>query len=430
MKRPVCILLIIVAVVCFGAALSYPILYNSRKRENDDLQEQLTSLREEALGGSAHADGLNTEQDSPDGQSVRTVSDGANAGTPDSAAGTGADAGAAGAAAGTGANTGITAGTGANAGTAAGTGADAGAAGTVDGSSGSGTFLPASGAAADQAAKDAEEESAVREDGGLNYDKLAFEDLLLDYVPGMKWRQVTIPEYEEPSAPVLLKGSVTAKNRNAREGALPYPLKKKEKPDDSAILPELQDIHDINPDLIGWIRIEGTDIDYPVVQTADSEFYLTHDFYGRENNNGSVILDSKCDVYTPSYNLVISGHHMRSGAMFGRLPEYQDENYWREHRFVEFDSLYDRNQYVVMAAFYSADYDEDEEGFRYNADIQYKIDADQWLEEIREEQLYDTGIDAEFGDEFITLTTCERSRHKEGRFVLILRKLREGETVE
>ena len=267
MKRPVCILLIIVAVVCFGAALSYPILYNSRKRENDDLQEQLTSLREEALGGSAHADGLNTEQDSPDGQSVRTVSDGANAGTPDSAAGTGADAG---------------------------------AAGTVDGSSGSGTFLPASGAAADQAAKDAEEESAVREDGGLNYDKLAFEDLLLDYVPGMKWRQVTIPEYEEPSAPVLLKGSVTAKNRNAREGALPYPLKKKEKPDDSAILPELQDIHDINPDLIGWIRIEGTDIDYPVVQTADSEFYLTHDFYGRENNNGSVILDSKCDVYTPS----------------------------------------------------------------------------------------------------------------------------------
>ena len=110
MKRPVCILLIIVAVVCFGAALSYPILYNSRKRENDDLQEQLTSLREEALGGSAHADGLNTEQDSPDGQSVRTVSDGANAGTPDSAAGTGADAGAAGAAAGTGANTGITAG--------------------------------------------------------------------------------------------------------------------------------------------------------------------------------------------------------------------------------------------------------------------------------------------------------------------------------
>ena len=303
-------------------------------------------------------------------------------------------------------------------------------AGTVDGSSGSGTFLPASGAAADQAAKDAEEESAVREDGGLNYDKLVFEDLLLDYVPGMKWRQVTIPEYEEPSAPVLLKGSVTAKNRNAREGALPYPLKKKEKPDDSAILPELQDIHDINPDLIGWIRIEGTDIDYPVVQTADSEFYLTHDFYGRENNNGSVILDSKCDAYTPSYNLVISGHHMRSGAMFGRLPDYRDENYWREHKFVEFDSLYDRNQYVVMAAFYSADYDEDEEGFRYNADIQYKIDADQWLEEIREEQLYDTGIDAEFGDEFITLTTCERSRHKEGRFVLILRKLREGETVE
>ena len=426
MKRPVRILLIIVAVVCFGAALSYPILYNSRKKENDDLQEQLTSLREEALGGSTHADGLNREQNSPDGQNVRTVSDGANAGTSGTAAGAGANAGAAGTAAGASAGAaGTTAGNGENAGTTAGNGENAG---TAAGSSGSEAPLPASGTAADPGAKDTE--SAVREDGGLNYDKLVFEDLLLDYVPGMKWRQVTIPEYEEPSAPVLLKGSVTAKNRNAREGALPYPLKKKKKPDDSAILPELKDIHDINPDLIGWIRIDGTDIDYPVVQTRDSEFYLTHDFYGRENNNGSVILDSKCDAYTPSYNLVISGHHMRSGAMFGRLPDYRDENYWREHKFVEFDSLYDRNQYVVMAAFYSADYDEDEEGFRYNADIQYKIDADQWLEEIREEQLYDTGIDAEFGDEFITLTTCERSRHKEGRFVLILRKLREGETVE
>ena len=127
MKRPVRILLIIVAVVCFGAALSYPILYNSRKKENDDLQEQLTSLREEALGGSTHADGLNREQNSPDGQNVRTVSDGANAGTSGTAAGDGANAGAAGTAAGASAGAaGTTAGNGENAGTTAGNGENAG----------------------------------------------------------------------------------------------------------------------------------------------------------------------------------------------------------------------------------------------------------------------------------------------------------------
>ena len=76
------------------------------------------------------------------------------------------------------------------------------------------------------------------------------------------------------------------------------------------------------------------------------------------------------------------------------------------------------------------DYDEDEEGFRYNAVIDYKMDCDQWLSEIKENQLYDTGIEVEFGDEFVTLTTCDRSRHRNGRFVVVCRKIREGETFE
>ena len=121
---------------------------------------------------------------------------------------------------------------------------------------------------------------------------------------------------------------------------------------------------------------------------------------------------------------------MRNGSMFGKLPLYSDSEYWREHKFAEFDSLMERKQYVIFAAFYSADYDEYEEGFRYNADIRYKMEADQWLEEIRQNQIYDTGIDAQFGDEFITLTTCERSRRQDGRFVVVMRRIREGETFD
>ena len=122
---------------------------------------------------------------------------------------------------------------------------------------------------------------------------------------------------------------------------------------------------------------------------------------------------------------------MKNGSMFGNLPDYYiNLARWREHMFLEFDTLMARKQYVIFAAFYSADYDEDEEGFRYNVNVRYRMDADPWLDEIRENQLYDTGIDVKFGDEFITLTTCNRARHRNGRFGVVCRRIREGETFE
>ena len=253
-----------------------------------------------------------------------------------------------------------------------------------------------------------------------------FDDLRLDYNPHARQTAIAaltaIPTAEPTPAPTL--------DRFAYDGPLPYPMKEKVKFDESAILPELRDIYELNHDLIGWLTIPGTIIDYPVVQVEDSEYYLEHDFYGNSNMNGQIILDSNCDPYTPSYNLVISGHHMQNGSMFGDLPEYRNKSYWEKRKFVEFDTLMARKQYVIFAVFYSADYDEDEEGFRYNADVRYLLDTRHWLEEIEENKLYDTGIDVAFGDEFITLTTCNRVLHKNGRFVVVCRRIREGETFE
>lgn len=218
-------------------------------------------------------------------------------------------------------------------------------------------------------------------------------------------------------------------DRSIRNDASTFKDKAKVRLDESKILPELKEIYALNHDLVGWLYIEDTNIDYPVVQAEDGKFYLKHDFYGRSNANGQIILEDKCDPYTPSYNLVISGHHMNSGAMFGRLGKYKDRDYWETHKVVEFDTLMARKRYVIFAAFYSADYNEHEEGFRYSADIQYKLDADMWLEEIRKNQIYETGIKAEFGDEFITLTTCDHSRRYDGRFVVVARRIREGESI-
>ena len=219
-------------------------------------------------------------------------------------------------------------------------------------------------------------------------------------------------------------------DRKARDDADPYQNKEKVVLDEDKILPELKDIYALNHDLVGWIYIEGTNIDYPVVQHWDRQYYLSRDFYGNPNSNGQIILDTGCDPYTPSYNLILSGHHMNSGAMFGLLQVYKDYEFWEGHKIAEFDSLMFRKQYVVFAAFYSADYDEHEEGFRYSVNIQYKRDFDAWLADINAYKIYDTHIDVEFGDEFITMTTCDHSRRSDGRFVVVARRIREGETIE
>ncbi len=250
-------------------------------------------------------------------------------------------------------------------------------------------------------------------------------DLILDFAPG----ETPTPSPTPKPTPKITPVPTPTVDRYARTQALAYPNKEKIELDEQKILPELKDIYDLNHDFVGWISIPDTIIDYPVVQNEDEEYYLKHDFYGNKNANGQIILDAQCDPYTPSYNLILSGHRMNNGSMFAGLVKWASKDYWEKHKYVHFDTLMSRGVYVVFAAFYSAAYEDDEEGFRYSADIRYRLEADQWLGEIRENQLYDTGIDVGFGDEFITLTTCNYSR-RNGRFVLVGRKLREGEVEE
>lgn len=211
--------------------------------------------------------------------------------------------------------------------------------------------------------------------------------------------------------------------------ALPYPEKEKVKFDEDDILPQYREIYAQNQDLVGWIHIPGTVIDYPVLQNEVNDFYLRKDFYGKKNANGQIIMDTACDPWTPSYNLVISGHNMKSGKMFGSLANYASKGYWNRNKLITFDTLLREGQYVIFATFYSADYDEHEEGFRYNADIQYKLDFEFWMEEVEKNRLFETGVDVEFGDEILTLTTCVYNR-EDGRFVVAARRVREGEVIQ
>ena len=97
------------------------------------------------------------------------------------------------------------------------------------------------------------------------------------------------------------------------------------------VLHKYEDLYNQNKSLIGWVKIADTVIDYPVMQTVNNEYYLDHNFHQEYDKNGSIFLDASCSVYPRSTNLIIYGHHMKSGKMFGSLQSYQNESYYKEH---------------------------------------------------------------------------------------------------
>ncbi len=187
------------------------------------------------------------------------------------------------------------------------------------------------------------------------------------------------------------------------------------------VLPEYEDLYKINKRLIGWIKIADTDIDYPVMQTVDNEYYLDHDFGQNYDKNGCIFMDKDCDVIDRSTNLIVYGHHMKSGAMFGHLDKYTDESFYQEHQTFQFDTIYEKGTYQVAYAFPAKVLAEDEIAFKYYQfiDANSEDEFNSNMMAMAEMSLYDTGITPVYGDELVTLSTCDRSQGSEGRFVVV-----------
>ena len=190
------------------------------------------------------------------------------------------------------------------------------------------------------------------------------------------------------------------------------------------ILAQYEPIYEKNSDFFGWIQIAGTAVDYPVMHTPnDPEFYLRKDFYGDYSVSGVPFLSAEC--YEGCGNYIIYGHNMKNGSMFNTIMSYRDENFWREHPTIDFDTLYQSGEYEIFAVLYSEVYDVDEAGvFRvYNyCDLSEEQFFNEFTRQAKEASIYNTGVEASFGDEFITLITC--SYHvKNGRFVVIAKRI-------
>lgn len=186
-----------------------------------------------------------------------------------------------------------------------------------------------------------------------------------------------------------------------------------------AILKKYTDLYSENEDVAGWLSIEGTRIDYPVMQCEDDEYYLHHDFYGEESKYGCLYVRNKADLEDGT-NFVIYGHNMKDGSMFGDLDLYQQESFYLEHPLISFDTLYEERTYEILAAFPSQVYDEDAEEFKYYQFYEAETEEDfkEFYENIKALSLYDTGVGAEFGDTFLTLSTCAYHVN-DGRFVVV-----------
>lgn len=180
-----------------------------------------------------------------------------------------------------------------------------------------------------------------------------------------------------------------------------------------------------NEDFYGWISIEGTRVDYPVMYTPeDPEYYLRRGFDGSRAESGVPFLSADC--FDGCGNYLIYGHNMDNGTMFADILSYAKKDFWKKHPVIQFDTLDGEGKCEVMAAFYAQANGVEQDVFPYYqyTDLTSEKVFDEYLQQISGVALYDTGVTAEYGDVLITLSTC--SYHAEnGRFVVVAREMEE-----
>ena len=188
--------------------------------------------------------------------------------------------------------------------------------------------------------------------------------------------------------------------------------------DANNMLAEYGELYALNSDVVGWIRIDGTKLDYPVMQTPDNpNYYLYRDFDGKDSARGCIYAREECDINEPSDNITMYGHNMRDGSMFAAANAYVHKATWEENPLIFFDTLYEYHTYKIFAVFKtSANIGE---GFTYHnmIDAQNKEDFDQFIAKCKDLSFYDTGITPQYGDKIICLSTCEYTLDN-GRLVI------------
>ncbi len=210
---------------------------------------------------------------------------------------------------------------------------------------------------------------------------------------------------------------------DGQQGALA--LTEEEK-DEDARLAAYRKLKEDNGDLVGWVRIEGTVIDYPVMQTVNDPDYYLHRGFDREYSTyGMIYMDATCDLKGECPNYVLYGHHMRNGSMFARLDDYKNKEFYEEHPVIGFDTLDEVGSYEVAGVIHlpASEIDLDFLGLLA---ARSEEDYGRFIEYVKENAYYETGITPVWPEQLLTLSTCEYSV-KDGRLLVIARKIPEDQ---
>lgn len=180
----------------------------------------------------------------------------------------------------------------------------------------------------------------------------------------------------------------------------------------------LQELYKQNKDLIGWIKIENTNIDYPVMQTKDNpNYYLRKNFYKQYSYYGTPFIAGECNLNT-SENLIIYGHNMLNAKMFGSLENYKNKEYYDSHKIIKFYTLDVKEEYEIFAVFKTILYQNNTFKYYHNIELDIEEEYMKFVNKCNFLSFYNTGVDVKYNDKLITLSTCEYSAQN-SRLVII-----------
>lgn len=174
----------------------------------------------------------------------------------------------------------------------------------------------------------------------------------------------------------------------------------------------LDALRQINPDVVGWIRIPGTTIDFPVTQGQDNTHYLEHSWDGEDNQYGAIFLECMNTPDFSDFNTIVYGHRMNDGSMFAPLLEYAREDFWEEHPYIYLVTDAGVFRYEIFSS-YTADVDSRAYGLSF---LQQQTRED-YISQALENSDIATGLVPEVTDRILTLSTCTRGSYESRRVV-------------
>lgn len=182
-------------------------------------------------------------------------------------------------------------------------------------------------------------------------------------------------------------------------------------------------LKDINKDLVGWININNTSIDYPILQTEDNEFYLNHDINKDKSKIGSIYVDYEVNLKDSPKNIIIYGHNMNNDSMFSNLDKFKSKEFYKDNSIISINLFGQEMEYKIFGVCI-IDIKSNDDTFKYNQFVKPKNNEEvqDYIEEVKMRSLYDTGEDASLEDEFITLSTCS-SELDDFRLIVVGKKI-------